>query len=245
MIKISVCIATYNGEKYINKQLSSILTQLGSKDEVIIVDDCSKDNTVNKIRLFNDPRIIIYHNEINQGHVFSFGRAISLAKNDIIFMSDQDDVWIEGRIKIFLKAFEENHALLISSNISFIDAQGKTLFLEHHGVNTRDSTKNFKNILDIFRGKTNYYGCAMAFKKELVKTILPIPLYVESHDLWIAKAAILLRSNSHSDEITLKRRIHGHNISMKDRKLILKLKSRYIFIKSILNLVFRIYINKS
>ena len=96
MVKISVCIATYNGEKYIDEQLLSILKQLGPDDEVIIVDDYSKDNTVDKIRKFNDPRVNIYENEVNRSHVYSFGRAISLATSDIIFMSDQDDLWIDG-----------------------------------------------------------------------------------------------------------------------------------------------------
>ena len=88
-MKSSICLATYNGERFIGEQMESILNQINNDDEIIIVDDCSNDNTVNILKSINDPRINIYVNEINEGHVFSFERSIALAKNEIIFMASK------------------------------------------------------------------------------------------------------------------------------------------------------------
>jgi glycosyltransferase involved in cell wall biosynthesis len=232
-------MASYNGAEFIEEQLKSILVQLNKDDEIVIVDDCSKDNTLNKIALFDDSRIKFFKNISNMGHVFSFGRAISLAKNDIIFMSDQDDIWLKNRVVIMLDKLLNDEVLLVSSNTNFISSEGDIIEYATDGVQSSNSKKHFRNIIDIYVGKENYYGCAMAFKRELNKFILPIPQYIESHDLWIASAANLLRLNAHCDEITLSRRVHGNNASIVKRHILLKYWSRVIFTRSIMQLIYR------
>lgn len=243
-MNVSVCLAAYNGAKFIEIQLKSILQQLNIDDEIIIVDDCSTDDTLNVINAINDPRIKIFLNKVNRGHVFSFGYAISLAINKVIFTSDQDDIWVNGRIELMKNKLIASDAQLITTNSSFIDNNGYALNFDVEGVKRENSNKNFRNILDILRGKTNYYGCAMAFKADFRKIVLPIPIYVESHDLWIAMAANIIKSNLHCDDITLYRRVHGQNASVVKRKLILKLNSRLIFLKSIIALYKRKKYNK-
>jgi glycosyltransferase involved in cell wall biosynthesis len=238
-MNISVCMATYNGEKYILEQITSILEQLKSDDEVIIVDDCSVDNTANILQRLNDPRIKLHLNDINNGINNSFGRAISLASNDIIFMSDQDDVWIKDRVSLMVKTLINTGALLVSSNFEAMDMDGKTISYPVDGVRFSNSSKHLRNILEIFIGKTNYYGCAMAFRKDLVKLILPIPSFVESHDLWISLASNLLRSNAHLDEKTLRKRVHNNNATITNRSLFLKIRARFIFGLSIAVLLLR------
>ncbi|MDP5200710.1 glycosyltransferase [Flavobacterium sp. DG2-3] len=238
-MNISVCMASYNGAEFIEEQLRSILNQLDDTDELIIVDDCSKDDTIEKIKIINDSRISVFKNETNKGHVFTFGRAISLTNNDIIFMSDQDDIWLEDRVYIMKKELTDNGSLLVSSNTNFINSRGEVLDYKMQGVKSQNSKKNLKNIIDIYLGKENYYGCAMAFKKELKQLILPIPSYVESHDLWIAKAANLINSNTHCDKITLSRRVHGNNASIIKRPFLIKLWARIIFTRSIFQLIYR------
>ncbi len=232
-------MASYNGAEFIEQQLESILNQLNESDEIIIVDDCSKDDTIKKIESINDSRIKIFKNDTNKGHVFTFGRAISLTKNDIIFMSDQDDIWLKDRASILINELIKSNSLLVSSNTNFINSQGEIIDHVIDGVKSKNSTKNLRNIIDIFIGKENYYGCAMAFKKELKELILPIPIYVESHDLWIATAANLVRSNTHCDEFTLSRRVHTNNASIVKRPFLLKLWSRVIFTRSVFQLKFR------
>ena len=97
-MKISVCMAAYNGENYIEKQISSILCQLKPDDELVIVDDCSKDRTINVIKNFNDSRIKLLKNKFNYGVVATFERALSAAEGNIIFLSDQDDEWIDNKL---------------------------------------------------------------------------------------------------------------------------------------------------
>ena len=238
-MKISVCIATYNGAKFVREQLVSIIKQLTSEDEIIVVDDCSSDDTLKIIEFINDLRIRIFKNDENKGPVYSFARAISLAKNEIVFMSDQDDIWVKGRVELMVNMLVKSGASVISSNSEFIDSVGNRIFYSVDGVNKNNSKKYFNNILAILIGKTNYFGCAMAFRKDICRIILPIPSFVESHDLWIALASNLIKSNCHIDEKTLDRRIHTNNISIINRGLLPKIWSRIIFVRSILVLLFR------
>src|ERR1700759_2657985 len=99
---ISVCMATYQGQDYVERQLRSIVEQLGSDDEVIVVDDCSRDRTVEVIEAVADSRVAVYRNPVNRREVYSFGRAIELARGDVIFLADQDDVWMPGRVELMV-----------------------------------------------------------------------------------------------------------------------------------------------
>lgn len=93
-MKVSVAMATYNGEKYLEQQIDSILMQLGSDDELIISDDHSSDRTVAIIEKYinNDHRVKLFMNE-ESGVTSNFENAIKRTQNEIIFLSDQDDVW--------------------------------------------------------------------------------------------------------------------------------------------------------
>jgi len=239
-MNISVCMATYNGQKHIVEQIKSIISQLKSNDEIIVVDDCSKDSTIELIKSLNDSRIKIFKNEINNGHVFSFNRSISLAKNEVVFLSDQDDIWVEDRVRLLLEKLTITNKLLVSSNFNDFKGDFNNQSPSRSPLKEIDSSKNFKNIFGVFWGKSDYYGCTMGFKKELKKTIIPIPKYVESHDLWIAMCANLMNSNTHLNKITILRRIHNSNLTNPNRPLLLKLKSRIVLFISLLVLSFRI-----
>lgn len=238
-------MATYNGEKYLVEQINSILEQLSSSDELVILDDCSIDNTIKILEQYQDPRIKIFKNKDNMSHVYSFGKVVSLGSNEIIFMADQDDLWVKGRLDLMKNKLIKSGKLMLTSNSHFIDGKGQKIDFYLDGVSSQDSNRFNKNILAIFAGKTNYYGCAMVFRKELNEIILPIPDYVESHDLWIAMAGNLLKSNIHLDEKTLLRRIHGNNASIVSRSLKKKIYSRLIFVKSYFDLKRRIKNNNN
>jgi len=240
---VSVCMATYNGERFINEQLKSIMSQIDQNDEVIIIDDDSKDNTVIMVENFNDERIKIFKNETNQGHVYSFNRAITLASNDFIFLADQDDIWIPGRVNLMKKKLKETNALVLSSNFDLLTADGSIKSF-NNSLHAQDSTKTFNNILGIFTGKRGYYGCAMAFHKKLTNIVLPIPTFAETHDLWIAMAANLLKANIHIEEKTLIRRIHNNNVSLSSRNLFQKIKSRFLYFITLIYISKRLLILK-
>ena len=241
--KISVCIATYNGEKYIKEQINSILEQLTYEDEIIIFDDNSSDSTVKILDSFNDRRIQIYLKSNKRGEVSSFSQAISKAANEIIFLSDQDDIWKQEKIIKTIEYFKDSQVGLVTSNFDWIDKNGDKIDIYYDGVLEQNSKKYFNNVLDIFIGKTNYFGCAMAFRSELKKIIVPIPNFVESHDLWIALISNITRTNLHVDKRFFLKRNHSDNATstISSRPIYKKLYSRLIFLISIMLIYMRLF----
>jgi glycosyltransferase involved in cell wall biosynthesis len=238
-MNVSVCMATYDGGRYVHEQVASILPQLGPSDELVVVDDCSRDETVSVLRALEDPRVRIHCNERNRGVVASLERALRLARNDVLLLADQDDVWLPGRVQILIAALQSSGALVASSNSCFVDAAGAPIDFEFPRLRGADSTRYVRNIARIFAGSAPYWGCAMALRRPILDLVLPMPDWVESHDLWIATGSNLIRSNVHVERDTLRRRLHGSNASIVSRSLHLKLRSRAIFARSLLVLGLR------
>lgn len=238
---VSVCLASYNGEKYIREQIESILSELSQNDEIIICDDASSDTSFSIIQSISDPRITPIRNTKNIGHVKTFEKAMSLAKGDLIFLSDQDDIWVDGRVSLMVRKIINTGASLVSSNFDVIDKDG-TLMQQYlvGELKSKDSSKHFMNIIKIIMGKASYFGCAMAFRRNMINLILPIPSFVECHDLWIALTGNLICSNVHLEEITLKRRLHDNNVTNPNRKLFEKIRGKIIIVISIMYIVLRI-----
>ena len=119
-MKISVALCTYNGEKFLKEQLDSILNQTIAVDEIIICDDKSTDTTLSILRDYKKkyPTIIsIYENENTLKSVKNFEKAISLCTGDIIFLSDQDDIWVDIKVEKYCDYFNENAAIqVLASN---------------------------------------------------------------------------------------------------------------------------------
>ncbi|MFP3592568.1 glycosyltransferase [Chryseobacterium sp. SIMBA_038] len=232
MMNVSICMAVYNGGKYIEGQLISILNQLNEGDEIIVVNDFSKDNTISIIESFKHPQIKIFHNEKNMGHVKSFEKAIELSKNELIFLSDQDDLWMPSKLKFFKNYFYRENVQLISSSFICFDNDYNINNDKKYKLYEHDSTKYSKNILKIFKGNIPYFGCTMGFRREFLKIILPFPNYIEAHDLWIGMAGNVIKSNLHLEENSILHRIHDANATPTQRPFIKKTKSRIVFIKS-------------
>lgn len=235
----SICMATYNGERYLAEQVDSILCQMGEKDELVVVDDASNDGTVGYLKSIGDPRIRIYCNEENIGHVKSFAGALGLARGKYIFMADQDDVWIEGRLRIMRGSLSAGSAL-VSTNTEYVDSHGRMIKPLYPELAEVDSCRYLSNIAKIFTSKAYYFGCAMGLREDLRRLVLPIPSYIESHDLWIAMAANAAKSNCHLACYTLRRRVHGSNASVISRPLLNKLISRLILLLSLFHISIRL-----
>jgi glycosyltransferase involved in cell wall biosynthesis len=226
---ISICIATYNGEKYIKQQIDSILEQISLTDEIIICDDTSTDETVLIIKDYHDSRIKVYKNELRMGHVRNFEKALYLTTGEYIFLSDQDDIWLPGRVVEMMKFLGENSkALLVSSNFDLINEAGI-------GIGEFRKLKpvcrfEVVNIGLIFLGRMPYYGCTFLFKRKILDYCLPIPSGIESHDIWIALIANLFGGAVNIPGATLQHRIHSRNVTVKNsRNLFVVIKSRSRF----------------
>lgn len=178
MMKISVCLATYNGAKYLRQQIESILCQLSENDELIISDDQSTDGTKDLIDSFNDPRIKLYVNDIKGGIAKNFENALKRAEGDYIFLSDQDDIWMKDKVRTVVGELRNVDCVL--HNAELIDSEGNFLHSNLFSIyNTRTGYLN--NLI-----RNTFVGCCMAFRKEILNEILPIPIHITMHDMWIA-----------------------------------------------------------
>lgn len=176
-MNISVAIATYNGEKYIKEQLDSILIQLNDDDEIIISDDNSTDNTIKIIKKYKDSRIKIYKN-LNKGIISNFENAILKCNNEIIFLSDQDDVWKLNKVEKILAYFKSNKKInCVISDYEITDEKLNIIKKE------KMLSKNKSILANIF--KNSYMGSAMAFRSNIKKEISPFPKKIPMHDIWI------------------------------------------------------------
>jgi len=209
---ISVCIATYNGEKYIEEQVKSILPQLAEEDELIISDDGSTDRTIKILENFADRRIKIFHHNrnLNNKHSFypstkNFENALSKSKGDYIFLSDQDDVWMPDKVQITLPFLKENDALVISDAWITNENLEKQEKLSKYMPYKKGYLKN------LFKCTTQ--GCRIAFTKTIKDFCLPFPNGVIIHDFWIRQLVELKFKVNYIPKPLIFYRQHSNNLS--------------------------------
>lgn len=206
-MRISVCIATFNGENYIVEQLESILNQLDENDEVIVSDDASTDNTINTINSIGDNRIKIFRNELEKGYSKNFENAISHAKGEYIFLSDQDDVWLPNKVIIMLEKLKSSD--MVVSNACIVDENLNLIHPSHFML--RGVKKGFWiNFI-----KTRYIGACMAFNKRILEKALPFPnkQFYCAHDYWLTLISEFYYKVKLENEPLLKYRRHRFNAS--------------------------------
>lgn len=238
---ISVCIATYNGEKYIREQLNSILSQIGKNDEIVISDDGSTDNTLGIIAALSDDRIKIFYNTKSAKKVRSinlitsnFENALNHIKGDIIFLADQDDVWLDNKVECSLKYLQKydyivSDCLVTDQDLNIVQT---SRFYKGSGF-----TKNrWKALI----APTPYQGSCAAFHQNVLKKALPFPDKIQSHDRWIGYVASFFFSYKILPEALILYRRHGANISTSTEKstngVFYKIKTRCYFIYELIKL---------
>lgn len=206
---ISVCMTTYNGEKYLLNQINSILDQLGKVDELIIVDDLSIDRTIDIIKSFEDTRIKLFCNNINSGVVKAFEKAMDMASGDYIFLSDQDDVWLPDKVSAMMEKFDAGFDLVVSD--AFILNKGIVQYQTFYSI--RKSGPGFiKNAY-----KNTFIGCCMAFRADCKKIILPIPEKISMHDAWIGQIITVFGKVCFLDKPLIFYRRHDENVTSMSR----------------------------
>lgn len=188
---ISVCLAAYNGERYIGEQLRSILDQLGSGDEVVVSDDGSTDGTVAVVEALHDSRIRLVHHtdRASYPHTFdytthNFEHALRHARGELIFLSDQDDVWLPDKVRLMAEALHE--ALLTVSDCRVTDVGLRVTYPSYFAFN--GSRPGFWRNL----AHNSFLGSCMAFRRELLDRALPFPRDSVPHDIWLGLLATRL-----------------------------------------------------
>lgn len=186
--KVSVALCTYNGEKFIEKQLLSILNQTVLPFEIVIFDDKSTDSTLNIVnRIANDFNIkwIIKQNEKQLGVVRNFEQAIMSTTGDYVALADQDDIWLPHKIEQLLVCLSNGYSL-VYSDTRIVDKDGKDLFMTFSECNKIHESMS---LLQYLQGCNNVIGCTVLFDAKLKSYIFPFPIKFVFHDLWIAAIA--------------------------------------------------------
>lgn len=186
MVKVSIAIATYNGETYLEEQLNSFLTQTRQPDEVVISDDCSTDGTLEIIRAFAAKAsfdVVYSSNEKNLGFVESFNEALRRCTGDLVFLSDQDDVWFPEKIATMTELAKKTpHAMVLMNDAVLTDAN-----LRGAGITRLDQLAS----LDL-KASSFTTGCCIMIRRRFLDLVLPIPTESWTHDIWIVTLADML-----------------------------------------------------
>jgi len=209
-IRISVAVASYNGERYIKEQMDSIVRNLTCRDEIIVSDDGSSDRTSELVREYQNGEIPV---RLLQGPGLgikqNISAALSACRGDYIFLADQDDVWTDDKVEKVMEYLGKDGCRLVCHDARVMNASFTEVKMESF-FSYRGSKPGFLNNLL----KNRYMGCCMAFEKSLLPYVLPISEKVEMHDQWIGMINDLRGGNSRfiGDRLLLYRR-HDANVS--------------------------------
>lgn len=232
-------MASYNGAKYIGEQLDSIIKQLNDGDEIIISDDGSTDETIQIIERINSPLIKLFRNHF-RNHILNFEFALKQATGDLIFLADQDDVWIENKVcimKTYLVKYD-----IVCSNCYIVDGSLNKLQKEFY-TNTPEKRKGaIRNLIH-----NHYLGCCMAFRRKICDNALPFPKGLITHDTWIGLVAECSGKTLFIDDKLILFRRHESNTSNtlkgSDLSIFKKISYRYNILKGLCsNILFRKHI---
>lgn len=227
---ISVCIATYNGGEMLRQQLDSIVGQLSEEDELILSEDGDMDALRRMVADYSFPNIRIVEGARFHSPTLNFENCLQYAKGDVIFLADQDDKWVDGKVEKMMAALMD--ADCVCSDCYVTDSE------------FRVTAPSFYELINIRRGKffnllrrNCYLGCCMAFKRSVLRKALPFPAAIPMHDIWLGNvAAFYFRMKFIDDKLIYFRR-HGSNLSSTTGKspysLWRKLKFRWQVIKGL------------
>lgn len=216
---ISVALATYNGAKFLHEQLLSLINQTYPPKEIIIVDDCSKDNT---LQIIQDAQkkysfIKLFVNAQNKGPIKTFELAISKCSSNYIALSDQDDIWELDKLEVSLKELKSiedvDKPSMVFTDLKMMDSKGNLTgqtFWETQGLNPGK--------MDFYRSLflNSVTGCAAVFNKKMKDELAEIPVGIEMHDYWMALIALGIGKLKPLYVPTVKYRSHGNSVTVKD-----------------------------
>ena len=204
-LTISVCVATYNGEKYIREQLDSILATLNDGDEIIVSDDGSSDRTMEILRAYEKDYPVRVVKGPHDGFSSNFGNAIAHAGGDIIVFSDQDDIWAEEKLRVIREAFQDEHLTTVLHDMATfrndtLKDTGEIPITYHSGV--------MRNFI-----KSSYWGCCMAVRRDFVKRFHPFRPHCVGHDQLIGLMSEAYGKTTYIGRKLIWHRLHQTNTS--------------------------------
>ena len=209
--KIDILMATYNGEKYLAEQLDSIINQTYHNWNLLIRDDSSTDRTLEIIQDYQkkDNRIkLLKDNKGNLGIVRNFEELLKSSESEFIMFSDQDDIWVENKLVMYLKMIEKikNKGFMIHSDAILFD-KNKSNILKDTFISEKAINRGLENVF------FNYFvqGATILISKEIKNFILPFPKEVYLHDRYIHLISELFFERIFVNKALIYYRQHGDN----------------------------------
>ena len=203
---ISVCMATFNGGKFICEQLESILSQLPPDAEIVIADDGSTDETLQVVAALNDSRIRVLPAEKHLGVIYNFERALRAAKGDVVFLADQDDVCLSGKVSKGLAKLEECDLVM---HDAWLLHKGDAGMWVRKGK--LSDIRPYQSGVVCNWWKNSFTGCCMAFRRSILDRALPFPRNLPMHDQWLGLVAEKFFRVSYVTEPLIEYRQHSGN----------------------------------
>ena len=212
---VAVALATYNGEYYIKEQLLSIKNQTYSVDEVVICDDASCDNTVKIVKDFiyeNALNWKLVINDKNVGYKLNFKNCLSQISSDLVFLCDQDDIWLPEKVEEILEIFLKNPSCLgVNSAYTCIDANGENIdkksLKKSFKLTDKDKKISFEQVIK----QNTTPGCTSCYKKSVVEEYLQVTDSSLPHDWELNILAAKSDGLYYVDKALTKYRLHGSN----------------------------------
>lgn len=206
-MRISIAMTTYNGARYLQAQLDSLIAQTRRPDELVVCDDGSTDATIEIVRRFAAAAPFPVHTRINPqrlGYAKNFERAISTCSGELIFLCDQDDVWLPDKLeRIACEAAGRPDALLIMNDAEMVRGDG-----------TRTGLTQLGQTLALGFGDRNFTtGCCMAIRRRDLSLLLPVPDMDFVHDTWLNQLILQLDARYVVREVLQLYRRHDSNTS--------------------------------
>ncbi len=207
MTRLSIAMATFNGAQFIREQLDSFGRQTRLPDELVVTDDASTDQTAEIVEEFARSApfsVSLHRNPENLGFVQNFERALSLCSGDIIFLSDQDDVWNDDKLAVIESRFAQEPATqVIINDALLVDAALKS-----------QGNTQLANIRRAGGSERSFFtGCCSAHRRGWQDLALPLPENARAHDWWINTLAIELGCATHIEDVLQSFRRHDSNAS--------------------------------
>jgi glycosyltransferase involved in cell wall biosynthesis len=213
-------MCTYNGAKFVRQQLDSIAAQTSLPDELVIIDDCSTDDTVGIIRRFAEAAPFAVHLHVNEENVGraakgitrNFERAVGLCTGELIVPCDQDDIWMPQKIARMSEILLSDAGIgAVFSDAQLVSETGVpkgVLLSQTTGLNAREQAQLERGDgLPLVMSMTKVYGSSLMFRAALLDKVLPVPPHWW-FDAWVACVATVYTRLVFTREELFQYRIH-------------------------------------
>ena len=218
---IDILMATYNGERYIEQQLESIINQSETNWRLLVRDDCSQDKTrqiIQKYQIKYPEKIILVPSTEPSGSAMNnFFQLLDYAENEYIMFADQDDVWKPDKITLTLNEMHKMETqygketpLLVHTDLCVVDEKLNTI---NPSIFTMQAMDYRRDKLNNLLATNIVTGCTMLFNQALLKLLAEKPETAVMHDMWIALVAAAFGKIGFVNKATMLYRQHGMNVN--------------------------------